>query len=763
MYIWMAAFSAGAILLYCTGELLAWPIYILVLFFGFVVLKPVSFIILLFFVLGHLYANSEAQHHLGSILPIQQEEKEHLITAHLCSIPKQKKLYFYAKFCVLTSVSDNGTYQASFPQSFQLSWAKDLKLNLHVPSIELKVLLKPPHGTLNQVSGGYEKYLFFKRITATGKIINENISLNKSERFNKLSIIQSLHLKMTWMRINLANYLDDQLLGLEHAGILMALVIGEKSGISSEDHKLLKASGTQHLMAISGLHVGVIMMLLGRILPRKKSMLLIVFLGSFAYVVMVGFGSSAQRALVMGLVAMMYVLGYLPANKWKPYVLALFLVLLIDPLATLSLGFWFSFFCVAVLLFISRFLSLKGNLGRGFILLQVLILFALAPLNNLLGLVHGFSTLFANLIAIPVISLIVLPGVLFAVGVSFLFQDIGSLSFVFLNEVLHVLMTYLSSLIIFSQQIFVPSEWGISIVYFTCLLSLVILWRIKVVGVLLIIVLVMTLFISNRRYTLQDQLVVFDVGQGLAILLAWNKQVWLYDTGPSSEKSSVAGSIILPFLRRNNISDKVQGIVVSHGDWDHASGLTELYTALSPSYIWAGEPERLPDFGLMERCKQGMVRESEGMTFEVLYPFEFNNLKMLSSNNHSCVIKVSVNSRSFLIMGDLEGDAELALVQKYKDKLKADVLIAGHHGSNNASSYALLKYVKPELVVFSAGYLNRFGHPGKGVLKRVRNMGASVYTTASTGALVFYLDEGSMNNPLPETQRNLASPFWISQ
>ena len=763
MYIWMAAFSAGAILLYCTGELLAWPIYILAVFFLVVVVKPASFIIICFFALGHFYANTEAQHHLESILPKQQEEKIHHITAYLCSIPIQNELYFHAEFCVITLSSNDSAYKARFPQRFKLSWAKGLKLNFQTQLMALNVLLKRPHGSLNPVGGAYEKYLFFKRITATGKIVNEEVSLVKREGVAGLSLFHVFRSSLTSARIKIADYLDEQLIGLEHAGVLKALVVGEKSGISPDDHKLLKVSGTQHLMAISGLHVGVIMMLLSRMLPRKKSMLLIVFLGSFAYVILVGFGSSAQRALVMGLVGMMYVLGFFPSSRWRPYLLALFLVLVIDPLATLSLGFWFSFFCVAVLLFISRFLPLERNMGWGFILLQLLIVFALAPLNNSLGLAHGFSTLFANMIAIPIISLIVLPGVLLALVVSFLFQDLGSLSFVLLNEVLHFLMTYLSSLTNLTFQFFLPTGWWISVAYFACLVCSIILWRVKGVVASIALVIAVSFLLTNRRFALQDQLIVFDAGQGLALLLAWNEKVWLYDTGPSARKSSVAGSTILPFLRSKNASHKVQGIIVSHGDWDHASGLTELYAALSPSYIWAGEPERSPGIDLLEYCKEGMTQQDEGMVIDVLYPFDSDVKQTRSSNNHSCVVKVTVNAYSFLIMGDLEGEAELALVQRYTEKLKADVLIAGHHGSNNASSYALLKYVKPELVVFSSGYLNRFGHPGKEVLTRVKNIGASGYSTASTGALVFYLDEGSMDNFLPETQRNLASPFWISQ
>src|SRR5690606_19161665 len=185
-----------------------------------------------------------------------------------------------------------------------------------------------------------------------------------------------------------------------HRGILRALILGDRSQLSVEDHKLLSMTGTQHLIAISGLHVGIVMLAFYFILPNNlfSTVLLAVFGG--VYVLLVGFGPSAQRAWIMCLFGLLYAAGYIRRGKWLIYMLALFLVLLIDPLAPFNAGFWFSFRCVAILLLATDFTPDTLSPWWMFVLVQIVFMLAMAPLYGELGLPNGVANILANLIAV---------------------------------------------------------------------------------------------------------------------------------------------------------------------------------------------------------------------------------------------------------------------------------------------------------------------------------------------------------------------------
>ena len=393
----------------------------------------------------------------------------------------------------------------------------------------------------------------------------------------------------------------------------------------------------------------------------------------------------------------------------------------------------------------------------------------LTPINAYFGLPHSASNSLANLVAIPWVSIVVLPGALISLFVSIVFPTLSLTLFLIINEILHVIMSFLSSLQSVSVQLKADSSLVLNIALLVVLAFSVAFLRLKPLLMCFVISLVLYFYLPSNLKDKNNQLVVFDAGQGLAIAVHAGGGVWLYDIGAAYEKTSVAQRAILPYLRSHNLIDSTQGLIVSHGDWDHAGGLADLLSVLNVENFWSGEVDRLIVSGGQKAkpCIESMSWYSETVSVEVLYPLKVPlDHKVKSSNNHSCVVRVSLQGFSFLLMGDLESEAELEFVRYYKSKLKSDVLIAGHHGSKNASSYALLKHVQPEYVVFSAGYGNRFGHPHKKVVERAKKYTEKIFNTAQAGALTFDVASTNHTNTsglviTVKGMRESEMPFWI--
>jgi competence protein ComEC len=771
MFTWMTAFCAGVIILYCSGFLLPWYAYILCLFLVFCIpcnsRRQTCLLLTLFFILGHFYASYEAKQHIDSILSAEFENIPLHVTGYFCSLPRKGLRSESAEFCASSVIQPISQKAVLGDSRIYLRWPKKLSSTLSDDEAvyRLSVELKRPRGTLNPVGSSYEQYLFQKRVVATGSIfsvfsVDDNVDL---------SLIKKIEQKIIHSRKGISDYLIDQFVSLEHGGLLKALLLGDRSDITKQDNDILSRTGTQHLMAISGLHIGVVLMLLYRLLPKSKRYIVLVSLLGLIYVALVGFSTSAQRAWVMCVIAIIYLMGFQRPSLWQPFIFGLTIVLLIDPLAPLGMGFWYSFVCVGLLL-LCAFMGPKNCATWKLLLVaQLVLLVGLTPINAYFGLPHSLSNSLANLIAIPLVSILVLPCALLSLFVSIFLPEWSMVLFTVLNEVLHLLMTFLSSLENITSQFKVGNSLVLNIGLYLALFFSVLFFRLKALLACFVLSFSLYFYISSNIKAESNQLIVFDAGQGLALGIRSGESMWLYDTGAAYEKSSVAQRAILPYLRANNLIDSTKGIIVSHGDWDHAGGINDLLSETDPSYLWTGEAERL----VVQRgykptsCIESMNWQLKALKIEVLYPLKVPlSTREKSSNNHSCVVRVTIDGVRFLLMGDLESEAELELVRYYKKALKSDVLIAGHHGSNNASSYALLKHVQPDYVVFSAGYSNRFGHPHKKVIERVEHFTHKIYNTAMAGALIFNIEPSISSRSLSENItvkgiRHGELPFWI--
>jgi len=767
----MTAFCAGVIILYCSGFLLPWYAYILCLFVVLCIprnsIRQTCLQLTMFVILGHAYASFEAKQHIDSILPTKFENIPLQVTGYFCALPRKGLRSDSAEFCTNSVIHPKSKAVILGESRLYLRWSKKLSSELSADEViyHLSVELRRPRGTLNPIGNSYEQYLFQKRIVATGAIVSVLLANNNVDSSLKTRLVQ----KLIHARKGISEYLAGQFVGLEHGGLLKALLLGDRSDINKTDNNVLSRTGTQHLMAISGLHIGVILMLLYRVFPKSKQSVVLISLLGLIYVSLVGFSTSAQRAWVMCVIAIIYLMGFQRPSLWRPFILGLTIVLLLDPLAPLGMGFWYSFLCVGLLLLLA-FIGPKNSAAWKLLLVvQLVLLVGLTLINAHFGLPHSVSNSLANLIAIPWVSIVVLPGALISLLVSIFFPSLSATLFLVLNEVLHLLMTFLSSLQSVAVQLKTDGSLILNLALSMTLFFGVTFFRVPALLACCVLSIVLYFYLPSNIKNDTNQFIVFDAGQGLAIGIHAGNSIWLYDTGAAYEKSSVAQRVILPYLRAHNLIDTTQGLIVSHGDWDHAGGVADLLSSITVASLWSGEAERLVEVsGHKSRyCIESMKWRSNAVKVEVLYPLQMPlDRRKKSSNNHSCVVRVTMDGFRFLLMGDLESEAELELVRYYRSALKSDVLIAGHHGSKNASSYALLKHVQPEYVVFSAGYGNRFGHPHNKVVERVGHFTQKIYNTAMTGALTFNIapPKGSKSGELRLSVKGIREgelPFWI--
>lgn len=735
MFYLMAAFCVGPIILHCYGELLPASAYILFTFCCLILIKSRYFFIACAFFIGLCYASYQIESQQERRVKEDWLGKVVVIEAYLCSVPRQYERYSQADFCLLSNSPINRGLAIS---RVRLNWNNRLKMNLAASALKLQVKLKRARSSLNMVSGAYEEYLFYQRVSALGKV--GSVKSDSAGREHK-AISESIHHWFILQRYALLEWLEHLLADLEHKGLIKALLSGERSSISEADSKALTTTGTQHLLAISGLHVGIVVFLLYRALPRSRKSLVLICFSGLAYVLMVGFSESAQRALVMSLLAIAYLSGRWQPSLLRLYLFALFVVLLIDPLSVMNIGFWYSFICVALLMGLSRTMCESRSIFLSLLLVQCVLVLGMVPIGAWMGSFQGTASVLANGFAVPWVSLIVLPFALIAMFVSMLDETLGQWLFSILDGLLALLIGYLDSLALVSIEFSISRDLVLLSAYLLVFLYGLLFIRMPTVLLAMLFPLLLVIFWPSQLRNTSPEFVVFDAGQGLALAMIWEDQYWLYDTGAKFGAHSVVDGSVYPYLRSRELLYDIGGLVISHGDADHAGAARELKAYLQPKIVWSGEPERLVAMDVMKACKAGMVWERGEGRVEVLYPFTDKLPASVSSNNHSCVLLFTYQSYRFLLMGDVEEEAEMALVARYRHRLKADVLIAGHHGSRNASSLALLKHVQPGYLLVSAGYENRFGHPHSELIKRANIMDIPVLTTAEYGGLHFPLHE----------------------
>ena len=596
-------------------------------------------------------------------------------------------------------------------------------------SAELK--LKPYRSVKNFYSFDRERQALLERVFYKGRSVGEISYLN--------------HHRYDSLRVSYHTYIEKVTANTQLQWLYYALLTGDKSKISYEDRKHLRELGLSHLLAISGLHIGLIfavgfysskwLLRVSHLRVRQSIQLnkLFVFVGfccSFIYVYLSDFIVSASRALLMlGCYLVIYNLGKNPV-RWRSILYALSVVLFIDPFALLNPGLYFSFLAVTII-----FLLTKNtvNLSLGFLkrfaqLLQVqcALFVGLLPLS--LYYFSGTSVigLLINLIAVPLVGLLLLPLLLFYSLVSSLLDVSGLLSIV--DSALYYGYQLLLS-IPNGWRWFSLNEFSFSLLIISYI-SLLLLYFSPKKYVCLIPVCVYVVD-SELQPEAKFQLDVFDVGHGLMVMVSHKNKAIIYDLGPQYfGRYDYVRRVLLNNIIKQQLS--VIATIISHLDNDHSGGLT--------SWQMAGFQDTLAIFhpqGLGNKCKTTTLKLDE------LNIRSFTaKVENASRNDQSCLLKVTGFNYSVLLTGDISAAAETKLVEAGKD-LRATILISPHHGSNTSSSYEFIGAVNPEVVIHSSAYQGQWRFPHPEVVNRYNQHHIQQLSTAEYGhiRIKFYEDK----------------------
>jgi competence protein ComEC len=558
-------------------------------------------------------------------------------------------------------------------------------------------------------------------------------------------------------------------------GIVLALAIGDRQQITPAQWDVLTRTGTNHLVAISGLHVGLVagfafflMRRLWRLSaravtrwPAKKAGAVAGLVAAMVYAALAGFSVPTQRALLMVAVVMLAIIVQRHTRPSSLLALALLLVLIIDPLAVMAAGFWLSFGAVAVILYgMSGRLAMRSLWWRWG---RVQWLVAVGLLPGLLLLFQKASVVapLANLLAVPWVSLITVPLTLLG-SIALSFSAVAGEWLLALSTLsLDVLWRWLDWLAHWPQaawQQMAPPLWAMPVAVIG------IAWMLAPRGVptrwVGLVGLLPLLFMSSALIPEgQARFTLLDVGQGLAAVVQTRNHVLVFDTGPRFSSGFNTGeAVVAPYLRAQG-RGHIDTLLVSHGDNDHIGGVAGLRADIPVRQILSSVPQ---DIDGAEPCEAGQRWQWDGVEFVMLNPG--GNLKTSgrSENNRSCVLRVQAGGHSVLLTGDIERAAESELAHIFAERLASDVLVVPHHGSLTSSSSAFLAAVSPKLALFPVGYRNRYGFPKAQITQRYADRQVRLLDTAQHGAIELQLG-GAIELDAAVTHRQQAARYWNAE
>ncbi len=613
----------------------------------------------------------------------------------------------------------------------------------------------------NPFSFNYREYLENKHIDGISYVYGNDIEVTRSYRdLYYYTIIKPRE----WLRKRIDKYYSPR-----YAGFLKAILLGEKGTLSPKIRKDFAQSGLSHILAVSGLHTGVIALIIlvvlqlfirNRNIVRIFTILLLIYYMLLAHAV-----PSVQRAVIMISLLLLAKILQRKVDSLNILFGAAFIILVINPSQLFSVGFQLSFISVFSILAVFQSLSRMLNPLRGksaflfwlinLVLLSFIIQLILAPLT-----VHYFHTLafggiIANVIAIPLISL-VLPLALLSILLPIPFF---SVCYAASNKLLLYIVFSLSNIVSSHKVLFfdfLTLETFQIIAIYAVLISIILIWEVKdtlskkllkmssgLVGCILILIL--PAILSPHVF----QITFLDVGQGDAIVLHTpNNKTILVDTGDKTETRDYGDQVIVPYFKSEGIRS-IDLLVLTHPHADHIGGALsvmenmEIDEVLIPkceyeSSLWENTLEKISEYHIP------IIYADTSLSFDEFEPVEIkllhptNNYRNENNvNNYSVVLRCDYRDLSVLLTGDAEYEVEHMLMHDKTSMLNVDILKAGHHGSNTSSSEPFLKMVTPLYSIISVGEKNRYGHPDGEVVQRLEQYSRHVFMTDEDGAIVF--------------------------
>lgn len=586
---------------------------------------------------------------------------------------------------------------------------------------QMQLRLRPVHARLNEGEFDLQRFALAQHTPLQGTIVRR----------------QSVNQACSW-RSRLIDYHLPAFAQMKSPAIVQALAFGIRDAMSEEQRRLLRETGTAHLMAISGMHIALaagVGWLLARTLqvlfPARRINYLFPLIASgltaAIYCWISGSHPPAQRAMLALTFWMLLRTAGWQLSGWQVWTLCVGLLLFLDPLTVLSESFWLSALAVAILLIWyqwfalpARFRTRRRWIGLQLLHLQLGMMLLMAPLQIFLFQGISLSALLANLLAVPVVSFITVPLILLAmlIPVAPLSAGLWWLA----DQSVYRVMQGLALL--------PPGwvAWGDALPALCLLWGGTLAWRSGILyrAPVQCCSIVVALLIW-RSTTPRDewQIDMIDVGHGLAVVITQGDEAVLYDTGPRWTQGDAGNRVILPWLQRKNKT--LRAVMLSHKHLDHRGGLDSIIAAMPETLIRSALPEahHLP-------CFQGEEWHWGRLRFNVLWP-PLGATR--GENNDSCVVRVDDGKVSLLLTGDIELEAERKLVTQQKQALAATILQVPHHGSRTSSSALLLRNVAGKVAIASVARYNAWRMPAKTVVAAYRQNGYLWYDTAQSGQI----------------------------
>ena len=690
--------------------------------------------------------------------------QDHNIDVQIISlISNNNRGYFKAKLLVLD------TDHLNYAPLIEMRWYKP-DVNLQAGQIHRFVVrFKPVYGRANPGGFDRQKWSYSEHVAYQATIKKHLLMVNQAKTLRSV----------LYEKVQLATN------NLKHQGLLLALSFADKSLIPFLEKRRIRDLGISHLFAISGLHIGLVFtvfylvanIIIKRYLAASKmgwfSLRLInitALIGAGFYVYLAGFALPTQRAFLMLLVAITILSLKRKCTKKDLLLLVLFVVLIWDPLAVLSISLWLSFYAVAILLALLWAFPISPKnteYGNNYPLitplfkyikllfwLQIGLTLLMIPIQLISFSGLSLVAIIVNLFAVPLFSFVIIPITLIGVLGTFISATMGTFLFSISNIILKQFFA-LTQFVGEGYLLFSDAEESLFVVIFCGLLLLFILHfkmpqhrRISYFFSALILCLMTINFSKTKQQWLVD---VIDVGQGSAILIRSEQQALLYDTGARYASGfNMVDSEIAPYLISLGIK-QIDHLVISHSDNDHAGGADIIATQFKIINRWSGEP--LKSISPFQQCLFGDKWYLGSLKVEVLSPRKLT----ANNNNNSCVLRISDASRSILLTGDIGKNQEHKLVKQFGEKLKSDILIAPHHGSRYSSSKIFIEAVSPQWAVFSAGFMNHWGFPSDDVISRYQKQSVKTFNSGLTGLIRFQISAQAIKI---KTFREDLAPYW---
>lgn len=628
---------------------------------------------------------------------------------------------------------DTNPQDKRLPQTVLVHWYRDWPEVRHGERWRLEARLKPPWGLVNFNGPDRERWLFANRIGAVASVRSgEQIARAGQTPWSAQQARESVR-----------DAIHRDLPDTQGRAAVLALAIADRSALDRERQRVFRVTGTAHLMAISGLHVGLATvggLFLGRyalgLLPAAGYGLWVYRAGlafgaasAVAYAMLAGLGISTVRAVLMSLAGLFALSVMRSVHPLAAFILALAIVLLSSPLAPLGSGFWYSFLAVFALLLAFFPRPRLKSWWKVALLAQAAVFVVAAPVNiSWLGGV-SLNSFGANLLAIPWVSVLVVPAVLAGIVALPLSESLAGGAWWFAAGAMDLLLAALGQ-----AAAWLPGIWavptpspllGVGAVLGGALLLLPRGLPGRWLGLFLLAPLFLPVTTAVSPGGLRIE--ALDAGQGSAIVLATRNHTMLYDTGAGDgEGNDSVRSVIIPALTSMGRAAPDR-VVISHGDLDHAGGLFSLRKRFPglPALASAG-----PGAVEVTACHNGMSWRHDRYRFETLHPS--TGLPYLR-NDSSCVVAVDGPGSRILLPGDIGGSVEQRLLL---DGLQPhDVLFAPHHGSASSSTPSFIGRVAPRIAIATAGLGNRFGFPRPEVRQRYAEQGIDLWATGECGGI----------------------------